>query len=762
VRQDIAIKIFGENIGILANKAEEAKHILQTIEGVGDIQVEPTAGLQQIVIEYDRQKLGAYGLDIETINQHVKGSFAGLIAGQLLEGEKRFDIVVRLGAAYRNNLQQIKKLYIPLPSGGQVPLTTVAKVAFEEGPSQISRDNTQRRIVIGVNARNRDVQSLVTDIQTRLQAALDLPPGYYVTYGGQFENLQRARKRLWLATPVALLLIFLLLYFTFRSLKQTFMIFTAIPLAAIGGIWALVIRGMPFSISAGIGFIALFGVAVLNGIVLIAYYNQLKQEGWHELVERIKQGALVRLRPILMTATVASLGFLPMAVSTAAGAEVQQPLATVVIGGLITSTLLSLVILPILYYLSESRGKVNTLSIKKVSIWLLFGTCAFPAFAQDNLIDLEEAVSIARNNALSLQRDSLYVAQQEALSMGSLLAPKVNIFATGEEIGSGNESVGSGGIQSLGFLQTFYLPSYRKSSIQVQQQKVAIAGSQLQMTHKALERAIREAYIQSLYAAEVYQLYKEAEQMYQEFLRVAQAKFDQGETGRTPLLNAETRLSQGKIQTMQAEMAWEIALQQFNNLLFADQFYRPIVDSLPYPQAMFESYLGKHPQIEMAASQLRLATSNIRMSKSRMLPQIQTGGQIQSIGGDVPFWGYQLGLIFPLSKKSYKTAIQSASLREKALQAELENQQRLLSQRHGILKMELVRLAKGFGQMDMYVVPLAEKQWRIAEAAYFQGELSYLSYMQTLDQLVVYAISRLDTLRMWNLTWAEWLYWFEN
>jgi cobalt-zinc-cadmium resistance protein CzcA len=265
------------------------------------------------------------------------------------DGVKRFDLVVRLPKALREDIGSVENLLIALPSGAAVPLKEVATVTLEMAPMQISRDNTQRRIVVGVNVQDRDVASLVNEIQTVLNDKLDLPVGYYVTYGGQFENLQKATQRLLIAVPVALLLIFALLFLTFNSFSQALLIFTAIPLSAIGGVWTLVIRGMPFSISAGIGFIALFGVAVLNGIVLIGYFNQLKKEGITNKLERIVKGALVRLRPVLMTAAVASLGFLPMALSHSGGAEVQRPLATVVIGGLVTATLLTLIVLPILY-----------------------------------------------------------------------------------------------------------------------------------------------------------------------------------------------------------------------------------------------------------------------------------------------------------------------------------------------------------------------------------------------------------------------------
>ena len=298
-----------------------------------------------------------YGLNITNINQIIRSSFAGESAGKIYEESKRFDVVVRMDSASRTDITDVSNLFIPLPSGQQVPLSQVATVSYEQGPVQVSREDGKRRINVGLNVRGRDIKSVVEEIQQKLDKNFKLPAGYYVTYGGQFENLIEATKRLSVALPITLGLILALLFFTFNSVKQSLLIFTAIPLSAIGGVFALWMRGMPFSISAGIGFIALFGIAVLNGIVLISYFNQLKAEGISDPLQRVLNGTKTRLRPVLMTAAVASLGFLPMALSTSGGAEVQKPLATVVIGGLLSATLLTLIVLPILYLLFEISTK---------------------------------------------------------------------------------------------------------------------------------------------------------------------------------------------------------------------------------------------------------------------------------------------------------------------------------------------------------------------------------------------------------------------
>ena len=364
IRQDVAVKIFGENMDTLLSYANKVNSVVQSVDGATEPSVERVAGLPQIVIKYNRSQIANYGLNIEDINHIVSTSFAGGSAGVVYENERKFDLVVRLDSTHRNNIDDVSHLYIPTANGTQIPLSQVAEIKMELGPAQISREDGKRRIVVGFNIKGRDVESVVTDIQKELNEKVKLPEGYYYTYGGTFENLQAASKRLMIALPVALALIFMLLYFTFGSVKQATLIYTAIPMSAIGGVFALLLRDMPFSISAGIGFIALFGVAVLNGIVLIGTFNQLEKDGITDILERIKEGTKIRLRPVLMTATVASLGFLPMALSHGAGAEVQKPLATVVIGGLLTATFLTLFVLPLLYLIfsktKKAKSKVST------------------------------------------------------------------------------------------------------------------------------------------------------------------------------------------------------------------------------------------------------------------------------------------------------------------------------------------------------------------------------------------------------------------
>lgn len=363
IKQDVAIKIFGDDLEVLSQQAQNIKHIISEVKGVSGIYVEEVSGLPQLQVIYDHERMAEYGISIDNANNLLQTAFAGRTAGSVYEGDKRLDLVLRLSQDERT-AEALSLLQIPLSEGGSIPLEQIAEVKFKPAPAQVSHENGGRRIYVGFNVKGRDVKSTIAEIQSLLDKKLKLPEGYYYTYGGEFQNLQSATNRLMIVVPVALVIILLLLYATLHSIRESLFVFSAIPLAAIGGVWALWLRGMPFSISAGVGFIALFGVAVLNGIVLVGQMNRLEREGVTNIDERILRSCIMRLRPVLMTALVASMGFLPMAMSRGDGAEVQRPLATVVIGGLLTSTLLTLFVLPVIYKLFSNKkstgNKVET------------------------------------------------------------------------------------------------------------------------------------------------------------------------------------------------------------------------------------------------------------------------------------------------------------------------------------------------------------------------------------------------------------------
>jgi cobalt-zinc-cadmium resistance protein CzcA len=355
-RSDVVIKLFGDDLDVLTKTAERISRVMGRVRGAEDVKVEQVTGLPQLQIKPDRARIARYGINVADVNNLVESIVAGRQAGQVYEGEQRFNLVVRLDEKSARDVEAIKNLLVSSPTGARIPLAQLADVSVTEGSAQISRDDTRRRISVELNVRGRDIGSFVKEAQAAIEKDVQIPPGYYITWGGTFENLQRASARLLIVVPLALFLIFILLFTTFGSVKQALLIYSGIPFAIVGGIVALALRGMPFSISAGVGFIALFGVAVLNGVVMVSYINRLRDEG-RSVTDAVTEGAMTRLRPVLMTALVASLGFIPMALATSAGAEVQRPLATVVIGGLITSTLLTLLILPTLYgwFVGESE-----------------------------------------------------------------------------------------------------------------------------------------------------------------------------------------------------------------------------------------------------------------------------------------------------------------------------------------------------------------------------------------------------------------------
>ncbi|OYU57636.1 MAG: CusA/CzcA family heavy metal efflux RND transporter, partial [Bradyrhizobium sp. PARBB1] len=377
VRSDVGVKIFGDDLDVLVQTAAQVQAVLQNVQGAADVKTEQASGLPVLTVKLNRQALSRYGINVGDVQNLVEIAVGGKNSGMVFEGDRRFNIVVRLPEHLRSDISALKALPVPLPPlenpakaiparlGNSplsqiryVPLSELAEIDVAPGPNQISREDGKRRIVVTANIRGRDLGSFVTDAQSQVEQNVKLPAGYWIGWGGQFEQLVSATQRLTIVVPIALLLIFLLLFMSLGSMPDALLVFSGVPLALTGGIIALLLRGIPLSISAGIGFIALSGVAVLNGLVIITFIEKLRNEG-HPLVEAVKEGALTRLRPVLMTALVASLGFIPMAIATGAGAEVQRPLATVVIGGIISSTILTLLVLPALYVLFRREDLEN-------------------------------------------------------------------------------------------------------------------------------------------------------------------------------------------------------------------------------------------------------------------------------------------------------------------------------------------------------------------------------------------------------------------
>jgi len=642
VRQDIAIKIYGEDLGILVDRAEAAESLLKNLSGVGDIKVEATAGLQQMVVDYDLLKMSKYGVTVRQLNDILKASFAGKIAGSFYEGERQFDIVVRLRDDQRQSLESLEDLHVDLPGGNFVPMSELARIAFEEGPTQISRDDTKRRITLGVNARNMDIATLMASVQNTLKEKLDLPSGYYITYGGQYENLERARKRLAVVVPLALFIILMLLYFTFHSLSYALLIFTAIPLSAIGGVLALYLRSMPFSISAAVGFIALFGVAVLNGIVLVSYFNQLKSEGMTDIREIIAVGTRVRLRPVVMTALVASLGFLPMALSQSAGAEVQQPLATVVIGGLMTATFLTLIIIPILYYLLErqtSRGTKILLPLF-LALSLVSGLNAQNAM---NIQDLEMLLSEKKSlldESIALQGESLAAAARQPLRPNQTF-----ISLSGEEFNF-DESIG---IQSLNFGQNFRLGRPRDAYKSLAQVQITQLDNQLIFRERKFRQQVTNTFLEASALTSLVDIEYERQNELQEYLRVAQRQLEVGEKGRLPVRQIEQLLSQSETRLSELEGAQATQLEMLHRWLGKEN-----LSVIPLQEVELEIALNREnfdPYVQRFEIHKELLGKQKDVALANNAPQLLTQFRLQRVSGSFLFFGYELGVGIPLDKR---------------------------------------------------------------------------------------------------------------
>jgi len=764
VRSDVAVKIFGEDIDLLAGLAEQAMPLIQNVEGVEDARPEAVSGLPQITVKYSKDKLALYGLNVGDLNQVVRTGFAGEKAGVVYEGEKRFDLVVRLQNDSRQDIGNLKNLFVSLPSGSQIPLEQVADIKFEPGPIQVSREDGKRRIVIGFNVRGRDVKSVVNEIRANLDAKLKMPPGYYTTYGGQFENLVEANKRLSIAVPIALALIFVLLFFTFNSVKQSLLIFTAIPLSAIGGVFALWMRGMPFSISAGVGFIALFGVAVLNGIVLIGYFNQLKSEGMTDVLQRIREGTKVRLRPVIMTASVASLGFLPMALSTGAGAEVQKPLATVVIGGLITATLLTLIVLPILYYIFEEKLKGGRKKAAPIAVVLALCFCfSLKTTAQTPTLSLPEALDLAQKNNPLLQANAFEIQSHEAMQRAAGILPKTDF---GAQLGQNNSRRFD---ENFSVSQEIPNPATLRARRNLAAQKTGVAQSQLAISRSELMFNVRQSWFQIQYLMALEKVLLREDSLLQQFVRAASLKLKTGESNLLEKTTAETRqknLLQNIEQVRVSIETEKSSLRQWLNL--PGDFS---VQELPFSATDFSeitdtSLLRNNPQLRFAQNQIALAEAEKRLANAERLPDFRAGYFIQSLAGAqevdgqlvnynaVPhFQGVQLGISVPIfGSKGYRAKTEAADLQIMAqqkhgdyLQTQLQNQ---LRQQAG----QFVFWKNNVAYYQNSALPNAKSIVENASKAYFGGDIGYVEYAQALQTNLEIQRSYLEAVNSLNQT----------
>ena len=719
VRSDVVVKIFGNDLDVLYERANAAAKVIEKVEGVASVRVEQIVGLPQISINYNRAKIAQYGLSIADINRLVRSGFAGETAGTVYEQERRFDLVVRLDAQHRQDIENVRQLLIPLPQGGTVPLAELADIDFRKAPAQISHEETRRRITIGIGVLNRDVESVVNDVQTTIEKKVALPSGYFYTYGGAFENLQRAKERLSFAVPLALFLIFTLLYFTFHSLKESLLIFSAVPMSAIGGIIALWMRDMPFSISAGVGFIALFGVAVLNGIVLISYLNDLEKEGVTSLKERILKTVEVRFRPVIITATVASLGFLPMAISNSGGAEVQRPLATVVIGGILSATLLTLVVLPVLYALFS---KTST-SRKRVASVLVLITLSLPSHAQ---ISVQQAIERASQNNLTLKTTELTQQSQKALVGSAWQLPKLSAdLAAGQTQSRPFD-------YTLSAVQSFEPFGVYRNRAKVLTQQVNVTKKQQEIQRNELAFSVKQQYYQLLFLYKTRQLVQAQDTLYVKALEAAKTRFKTGETNQLEEVASET--NRREIQNRRTIIDREILLAYMGlqTLMYSNESL--MIDTLLNLQRLIPSQEGVNRYAALASEESQLSRNFTDLERAQLKPDWRIGAANQSIEGKLGFMYLSGGLGIPLSNKPQKARIEAAKVGEQASENQLKAIQFQTEANTKILRESLQKLQVTLNYYEQSALPQAELLLKTAYKQFRLGDIEYVEFFQNTRQ----------------------------
>jgi heavy metal efflux system protein len=741
-RQDVVCKIFGENLDTLALYAGRLGHIVNTVEGSANLYVEAVAGLPQIVINYNRSAIAQYGLNISDINKVVNTAFAGQSTGLVYEDEKRFDLVVRMVGEQRKNISDVQNLLIPTLSGDQVPLNQLAEVEIKEGPNQIQREDARRRIIVGFNVRGRDVQSIVTELQNKVEAQLKFPTGYFVTYGGAFENLNAAKKRLSIAVPISLLLIFLMLYFAFNSVKHSLLIYSAIPLSAIGGVFALAVRGLPFSISAGVGFIALFGVAVLNGIVLIAEFNRLKAAADLDLKKIVVAGTKVRLRPVLMTALVASLGFLPMALSNGAGAEVQRPLATVVIGGLLIATLLTLFVLPVLYILFESgfgkKGKVNIpIAATSVILLLIFSS----QVEAQTPITLKAAIDTALANNLLVKNERLKSEYQKRLIKTAINPSQANVMGEYGQFNSSYSDNRFGISQSLNFPSVY---TNQKSLLKEQWRSSVLTVALKELELKKQVSLIFNAL--SLLRGKQ-KLLLQNDSLFGEFLRKANLRFNAGETNILEKTTADIQRGQITIQLNQLTTDLDLLQLEFQLLLNTTTLLVPVDDfKMNRIEILDTVFIEAHPSIQLLQQEKLVSLKNTQLERARLFPDLNfgysnmsmrgTGSDNVTYGGSTRFQSAQIGIGIPIFYGSHKAKINAS----KSLERVRETNYLAGVQQFGIdykkARTQSDNFLKSVGYYEKTGLKNAKLILDTANKQFANGGINYLEWVMLINQAI--------------------------
>lgn len=728
-KADIAIKLYGEDMAELYKKAKEASLFVEQVPGAADVIVEQAMGLPQLVVHYDRAKIARYGMNIEELNTIIRTAYAGEAAGVVFENERRFDLVLRLDNDKVADLN-LDKLFVRTAEGIHIPVSEVATIELVNGPLQINRDATKRRIVIGVNVRDADIQKVVRTIQETLDKHIKLEPGYYFEYGGQFENLQNAIDTLTIVIPVALSLILLLLFFAFKSVTYSLVVFSTVPLSLIGGILALWLRGLPFSISAGVGFIALFGVAVLNGILMINHFNNLRKQTKYQMTTNriLAKGCPHLLRPVFLTGLVASLGFVPMAIAKSAGAEVQRPLATVVIGGLIVSTILTLIIIPVFYRLVNSSAAWKRQRwLKRLLPFLLFLGILFPTHAQQT-VSLEEAVTIALENHPRLKTATASIERSRASRGESWeVSPTTFNYSWGQINGETRNDNQMEITQSLGSLLT---PFYKNALVNRQ---VATGEYYRDLVKKEITAEVKRAWAYYQYAFHLCALYKEQIEWAGRLRKASQLRYEQGDITLLERNMSSTLVADLQTRLSQAEEELQLATRRFSWTCYSDSPLLPMDTTLVLFPARVAEIAPSDIHLNYFRSVADEKKAMLRIERSRFFPELSVGYVRQKIAPLSGLDSWMVGISFPVLFFPQHSRIRQAKIDSYIARTEAESNIRQLNNKVEELSVALRKEGEHIRYYTTGALPEADALLKSATVQFKESETDITQFVQSLN-----------------------------
>ena len=728
-KADIAIKLYGEDMAELYKKAKEASLFVEQVSGAADVIVEQAMGLPQLVVHYGRAKIARYGMNIEELNTIIRTAYAGEAAGVVFENERRFDLVLRLDNDKVADLN-LDKLFVRTAEGIQIPVSEVATIELVNGPLQINRDATKRRIVIGVNVRDADIQKVVRTIQETLDKHIKLEPGYYFEYGGQFENLRNAIDTLTIVIPVALSLILLLLFFAFKSVTYSLVVFSTVPLSLIGGILALWLRGLPFSISAGVGFIALFGVAVLNGILMINHFNNLRKQTKYQMTTNriLAKGCPHLLRPVFLTGLVASLGFVPMAIAKSAGAEVQRPLATVVIGGLIVSTILTLIIIPVFYRLVNSSAAWKRQRwLKRLLPFLLFLGILFPTHAQQT-VSLEEAVTIALENHPRLKTATASIERSRASRGESWeVSPTTFNYSWGQINGETRNDNQMEITQSLGSLLT---PFYKNALVNRQ---VATGEYYRDLVKKEITAEVKRAWAYYQYAFHLCALYKEQIEWAGRLRKASQLRYEQGDITLLERNMSSTLVADLQTRLSQAEEELQLAARRFSWTCYSDSPLLPMDTTLVLFPARVAEIAPSDIHLNYFRSVADEKKAMLRIERSRFFPELSVGYVRQKIAPLSGLDSWMVGISFPVLFFPQHSRVRQAKIDSYIARTEAESNIRQLNNKVEELSVALRKEGENIRYYTTGALPEADALLKSATVQFKESETDITQFVQSLN-----------------------------